>query len=292
MVHFARVTVKIVRNGLRDTVLESEDCIHDNSRRVLEKGYRIYDSAFVVIDVYTAGTRNFDTHEDEIRYNIGCRCIECGFEQVYFFGNSGCGNTDYHETFRCTCQSTQLEIIGKFFSWFSSMGRWNMNHVVSLPLPRGKRFHCFLSHDWSERGVNHRIVRVINERLMKKGIVTWIDEQRIAANIRPSIDRGLQESVVFIAFLTANYANKLLRPPEDDYCSYEYRRAARLLPRRRLPVALEEGMALAVNWPAPLADLRDVLITNMVGVDDNILLLNMQCDELITKIVAIAREQT
>ncbi len=292
MVHFAEITVSMVRNGVRDIILQSEDCIHDNNRRYVEKGHRSYDSAFVVIDVYTAGSRDLKIQTDEILYKIGCRCIECGFEQSYLFGNSGCGNNDYHNIFRCQCQMTELEIIGKFFSFISCLGRRNVNHAALLPLPGGKRFHCFLSHDWSEGGVNHRIVRVINERLRNKGIITWLDDQRIAANIRPSIDRGLQESVVFIAFLTANYANKLLRPPEDDYCSYEYREAARLLPRCRLPVALEEGMALAANWPAPLADLRDVLVTNMVGVDDNILLLNMQCDELITKIVAIAREQT
>mmetsp|Transcript_1295 Transcript_1295/g.1360 ORF Transcript_1295/g.1360 Transcript_1295/m.1360 type:complete len:293 (-) Transcript_1295:270-1148(-) len=289
MVHSSQLTVSMVRNGVRDTVLQSEDSIHENNRRYVEKGHRIYDSAFVVIDVYTAGSRDLKLRTDEIIYKVGCRCIECGYERPYLFGNSGCGNDDYHKIFRCECQMTELEITGKFFCWLSSIGRRNVNRTVPLPLPRGRRFHCFLSHDWSEGGVNHRIVRVINERLANKGIITWLDDQRIRANIRPSIDCGLRDSVVFIAFLTANYANKLQRPPDIDYCSYEYREAARLLPRGRLPVALEERMTHPVTWPAPLADLRDVLLTNMVGVDNNILLLNMQCDELIARIVAIAR---
>lgn len=264
----------VFANLFFDQKIVSMITTEDMLRKVIEEWpqqhHRRMASAFVVVDVYTAGTRDFDAHEDEILYKVGCRCLSCGYEQPFLFGNSGCGNDDKHYIFHCTCRDTQLEIVAKFFSWFSSLGRDHVNRAVRLPLPARKRFHCFLSHDWSEGGVNHRIVQLIKERLANKGIIAWIDDERIAANIRPAINEGLRDSVVFIAFLTKNYAKKLSHAPAVDYCSYEYREAARLFPGRRLPVALEEGMRNAVTWPEPLADLRDVLLTDMVGVDNNI----------------------
>jgi hypothetical protein len=74
--------------------------------------------------------------------------------------------------------------------------------VTPLKLPEGK-YHVFLTHDWGEKGVNHRRVSKVNKILKEKyGLTTWFDEDRMDGDVRTTMTKGIENSMCMVIFIT------------------------------------------------------------------------------------------
>jgi hypothetical protein len=103
--------------------------------------------------------------------------------------------------------------------------------VTPLKLPVGK-YHVFLTHDWGEKGVNHRRVSKINNILKNKyGVITWFDEDKLEGNIRYKMTEGIENSMSMIIFITSRYQQKIISGNDDlrDNCKVRKFRLIRSL---------------------------------------------------------------
>jgi hypothetical protein len=88
--------------------------------------------------------------------------------------------------------------------------------VTPLKLPDGN-YHVFLTHDWGEKGINHRRVSKVNQILKEKyELITWFDEDRMDGDIRTTMTEGIENSMVMIIFITQRYQKKVIDGGSDN----------------------------------------------------------------------------
>ena len=78
---------------------------------------------------------------------------------------------------------------------------YNWDHItVCLLFPLST--DLFLSHDWGKNNENHKKVKKINEKLTKKGFLTWLDENKLSGDITDEIIAGINLTRCVVIFVT------------------------------------------------------------------------------------------
>ncbi len=118
-----------------------------------------------------------------------------------------------------------------------------------LPLTAGKKTHVFLSHDWGIDGNNHNRVKQVSEALKSRGLITWIDDERIVNEIDEKIIDGLYHTECMLVFITESYMKKLDSGNHLDYCKREFKYGFEELGREKvILVVLDEQMIDRTRW--------------------------------------------
>ena len=100
-----------------------------------------------------------------------------------------------------------------------------------------ERTHAFMSHDWGENDQNHLLVIKINDILRSKGIVTWIDAERMKGEIRRAMANGIDNTACVIVFITDRFCKKVNGDDSLDNCRYEFNYATRrVLTSNMIPI--------------------------------------------------------
>ncbi len=131
-------------------------------------------------------------------------------------------------------------------------------------LTGGKKTHVFLSHDWGIDGNNHHRVKQVSEALKSRGLVTWIDEERVVNEIDDKIIDGIDHTECMLVFVTENYVRKVNGGNEKDYCKREFNYGFEKLGKDRiLLVVLDGSMKDSNQWGKILFNLGSVLYVDM-----------------------------
>ena len=86
----------------------------------------------------------------------------------------------------------------------------------------------FLSHNWGKGQRNHELVKRIYHALSRQGVKCWFDEDKIGAgdDIMEKMSQGIDESQVFLVFVTDEYRNKVNGKNNADNCKHEFNYAS------------------------------------------------------------------
>jgi len=115
-------------------------------------------------------------------------------------------------------------------------------------------YDAFLTHNWGREAANHKRVAKINKELVRNGIKTWFDEERILNNMDQEISRGVDRSDVMVVFITKEYMTKVNTTKGIDHCRNEFQRAVqRIGPENMIPVVLDPDMTVTSKWEGLLA---------------------------------------
>ena len=129
-----------------------------------------------------------------------------------------------------------------------------MKPVSNVPV---HKTHCFLSHNWgrdTNNRDNHNRVRLINEALKKRGLVTWFDADRMTGDVLTRILEGLENTSLVLIFVTERYREKINGPDGRDFCKVEYEKTFRSFgPQKMLPVVMEPAMLDSSEWKGLLS---------------------------------------
>ncbi len=115
----------------------------------------------------------------------------------------------------------------------------NSSSCSSAPALTGrKKTHVFLSHDWGIDGNNHRRVRQVSEALKSRGLITWIDEERLVNEIDEKIIDGIDHAECMLIFVTENYVTKVNGGNYKDYCKREFEYGFEVFGREKMIVVV------------------------------------------------------
>jgi hypothetical protein len=131
----------------------------------------------------------------------------------------------------------------------------------------GFQYDVFLSHDWGDDQYgrnNHARVSKINDALKTRGFRTWFDNDRMVGDIVAQMCDGVENSAVFVSFVTKRYTNKVASA-DDDNCKAEFSYAVRMRGTKNcIPVVMEDQMKSTASWAGPVGmRLGDVLYVSM-----------------------------
>lgn len=116
-----------------------------------------------------------------------------------------------------------------------------------------KKSDCFLSHNWGKNKSNHIKVKLINEALQKRGLITWFDENEIEGNIRYKMAEGIDNTLCVLVFITKEYRDKVNGIDMKDNCKYEFTYAVNQLgSQNMLPIVMEKEMYNTYEWKGEL----------------------------------------
>jgi len=152
---------------------------------------------------------------------------------------------------------------------------------------------CFLSHNWGENKKNHYLVAKINSELVKRGLKTWFDEDKIEGNIRYKMAEGIDNTKCVIVFITKEYRDKVNGIDMRDNAKYEFTYAVNQHGAQYMvPVIMESEMKEIHKWKGELgAALGSILYVDLsdsqLSEDD----LNAKYDELYKKIKHIINKR-
>jgi len=125
----------------------------------------------------------------------------------------------------------------------------SFSSLSSPPLRANKKTHVFLSHDWGIDGNNHRRVRQVSEALKSRGLVTWIDEERLVNEIDEKIIDGIDHAECMLIFVTENYVTKVNGGNYKDYCKREFEYGFQVFGREKMiAVVFDEVMKDRKMW--------------------------------------------
>mmetsp|Transcript_25631 Transcript_25631/g.84380 ORF Transcript_25631/g.84380 Transcript_25631/m.84380 type:complete len:544 (-) Transcript_25631:102-1733(-) len=117
-------------------------------------------------------------------------------------------------------------------------------------------YHCFLTHDWGVDTVgrnNHdRVIRV-NDGLKRRGLVTWVDEERMEGNIMDQMWRGIKASGTVVVFITSRYIDKVGGDNPNDNCKLEFEYARTKRGKFLVPVPMEPETLNPSDWDGPVS---------------------------------------
>lgn len=114
-------------------------------------------------------------------------------------------------------------------------------------------FDCFLSHAWGAGRATHNQVVDIARGLQARGLRVWLDEDQLRGNILNSMAEGIANSRVFVAFLTAEYLQKVASGDHCDNCWREFNFAANSRGAKLLAVPMEANLLAPDHWSGPVA---------------------------------------
>ena len=93
--------------------------------------------------------------------------------------------------------------------------------------------------------------------LKAKGLVVWIDGERLSGNILAQITMGVEESCAFAACITPTYVDKVRAGSQDgadnDWCAQEFSYAHDFLKASHMiPVVTSLESLNSDNWRGPV----------------------------------------
>ena len=129
--------------------------------------------------------------------------------------------------------------------------------MSSLQASNGYTFLVFFSHDWGKDQLgrdNHDRVVKIFRALADLGIVGWLDEEYMQGDIDKAMCQGIDESVLFVLFITKRYLYKTASDNEQDNCQKEFNYAKQKVgSRRMLCIVMEPQCRDTSTWPGQVA---------------------------------------
>jgi len=153
------------------------------------------------------------------------------------------------------------------------------------------RLLAFLTHDWGtdKRGrKNHdRVVRAFHG-LIKRGILAWLDEERMEGNILDQMCRGIDDSATVVAFITTNYIEKVASDNENDNCKREFNYATLHKPGKMIAVPMEAEVSNPSTWKGPVGMVLGPLLYKANLADDDDATWNAELDKLAAEIRRLA----
>jgi hypothetical protein len=112
---------------------------------------------------------------------------------------------------------------------------------------------CFLSHNWGHDKNNHYLVAKINNELIKRGLNTWFDENKIEGNIRFKMAEGIDNTKCVVVFITKEYRDKVNGLDMKDNSKYEFTFAMNQHGSQyMIPVILDSSMKDTSKWKGEL----------------------------------------
>jgi len=115
----------------------------------------------------------------------------------------------------------------------------------------------FFSHDWGKDQLgrdNHDRVVKIFRALAHLGIVGWLDEEYMQGDIDKAMCQGIDESLLFVLFITKRYLDKTASDNEQDNCQKEFNYAKQKVgSRRMLCIVMEPQCRDTSTWPGQVA---------------------------------------
>ena len=110
----------------------------------------------------------------------------------------------------------------------------------------------FLSHSWNLDVVgrdNHSRVKRISTALTHRGFTVWLDETEMVGNIVEAMANGIDDSVLFVAFVTSAYIDKVNTRGGENNCKLEFRHAyATKGPSKMIVVVMKNAVLSARPW--------------------------------------------
>ena len=127
----------------------------------------------------------------------------------------------------------------------------------SLKDSDGYKFMVFFSHDWGKDQLgrdNHDRVVKIFRALADRGIVGWLDEKYMQGDIDKAMCQGIDESVLFVLFITKRYLDKTASKNPQDNCKKEFNYAKQKVGSdRMLCIVMEPQCRDTSTWLGQVA---------------------------------------
>lgn len=127
-----------------------------------------------------------------------------------------------------------------------------------------------MTHNWANG--NHERVSRINQALVRRGFITWFDEQRMMTElIQAQMLEGIDGSCTILVFITETYESKVNSKNLRDNCFYEFNASSNHdLANFRIGIAMEEKMLNPNNWQWGLlkGGIGGQLVIDMTNSDD------------------------
>jgi len=157
----------------------------------------------------------------------------------------------------------------------------------SLKDSDGYKFMAFFSHDWGKDQLgrdNHDRVVKIFRALADRGIVGWLDEKYMQGDIDEAMCRGIDESVLFVLFITKRYLDKTASKNPQDNCKKEFNYAKQKVGSDRMLCIVMEPQCLDTNtWPGQVAmHMGSKLYFDLAGNQDFDAKMDLLADNLLT----------
>jgi hypothetical protein len=128
--------------------------------------------------------------------------------------------------------------------------------MLLFPLPPDILFHVFITHDWGtdENGRNnHETIRMLNEALKARGIITWFDDDRMEGDIVNQMTDGIEKSACVLVAITQRYMTKVSGTNDNDNCKIEFGFAQRNKgASRMIPLPIEPRCMNPQAWTGPV----------------------------------------
>ena len=97
---------------------------------------------------------------------------------------------------------------------------------------------------------NHKRVGIVNKLLKEQGIITWFDEDKIQAHIEQQMAEGIDDSDIFLVFITKVYIDKVASK-EYDNCKAEFSYASKRK-KRMISIVMEPSVKDQGEWTGPV----------------------------------------
>jgi hypothetical protein len=145
---------------------------------------------------------------------------------------------------------------------------------------------CFLSHNWGENKKNHYLVSKINSELIKRGLITWFDEEKIEGNIRHQMAEGIDNTKCILVFITKEYRDKVNGIDMRDNAKYEFTYSMNQHGSQyMIPIIMEPDMRETNKWKGELgAALGSILYVDLSDEKLSEIELDKKYDELYKRI--------
>ena len=149
---------------------------------------------------------------------------------------------------------------------------------------------CFLSHNWGENKENHILVANINNELIKRGLKTWFDEEKIEGNIRYKMAEGIDNTKCVVVFITKEYRDKVNSIDMRDNAKYEFTYSmSQHGSQYMIPVIMDSDMRDTKKWKGELgAALGSILYVDLSESTE----LDKKYDDLYKRIKHIVTKRT
>eukprot|EP01040_Poterioochromonas_malhamensis_P008831 gene8831-9566_t len=146
-----------------------------------------------------------------------------------------------------------------------------INGLIKINLYRRKEYDIFLSHEWGRhrKNIHHNFVRTIESFLYWIPVVkSFLDEYNLYGEMTPQLRRAINDSEIFIIFLTISYNYKLFT--DDNFCYKEFKEAQSKR-KKIVLVILDEKMKDKGLWESSLVkacgDLKYLDMTRCENLD-------------------------
>eukprot|EP00051_Salpingoeca_urceolata_P001423 m.40845 g.40845 ORF g.40845 m.40845 type:complete len:293 (+) comp11411_c0_seq1:128-1006(+) len=122
----------------------------------------------------------------------------------------------------------------------------------------------FLSHSWELDELsrdNHARVAMISAELQRRGLTTWLDEDKMHGDIDLRMSEGIENAQAVLVFVTQRYIDKVAgtaselnpTPNPQDNCKREFMHAVRRKTVEKLiPVVMEPRCKASTRWGGPV----------------------------------------